>query len=276
MNEWIKRGLWGLVFVALVIFCTYSGFLPVLALTSIVSSICIYEYLKMLKLNSALNLLYAFLINFLILGLCDHIAQATFYENTRILPGTLIVLGLLFFVFSLIKNTTEFLTPLSKVFFANIYISLPFLLFLNLQPAGNNRSYDWRYPMLVFFLVWSSDTFAYIAGRLLGKKPLFEVLSPKKTVEGFAGGAILSCAVGILLAYLWSDVLTYTDGIILSILVSVFGTMGDLAESALKRNAGVKDSGNILPGHGGALDRFDAFLFASVVVYVYFSVVGKI
>lgn len=275
MNEWIKRGLWGLVFVAVTLACTYNGFISVALFTLFISSVCLFEYLKMIKQLNFVNLLYVFVMNLMLLGLCEYQFLITTFGNSQVLLAQFLVVVLIFFLYNLIKNTTQFLAPLTQIFFANVYISVPFLLFLKLQPAASS-AYDWRYPMLVFFLVWSSDTFAYIAGRLFGKRPLFKVLSPKKTLEGFAGGALLSCATGILLAFLWNDVLSYTDGVVLSILVAVFGTMGDLAESALKRHADIKDSGKILPGHGGALDRFDAFILASVVVYVYFALAGRV
>lgn len=276
MNDWIKRSVWGLVFVAVVISATYYNFWTLLGLSVLVSTVCLYEYLKMLKLDNFINLVFVFLVNLMLIGMCEYEYLLTAYGSVKLLISQYLLVTIVFVIYQLVKYKTEFLAPTAKIIFANIYISIPFLLFLNLQPLNSELVYDWRYPMLVFFLVWSSDTFAYVAGRLLGKRPLFVELSPKKTLEGFAGGAILSTVVGILLAYLWNDFLTYTDGIILAILVSVTGTFGDLAESALKRNAEVKDSGKILPGHGGALDRFDAFIFAAVVVFIYFSVVGKI
>ena len=120
-------------------------------------------------------------------------------------------------------------------------------------------------PLSIFILIWCNDTFAYLTGRLLGKHKLFERISPKKTWEGFIGGLLFAVLAGVLLAYFleWSYIKMITYGIV----VGAIGTAGDLVESMLKRNVGVKDSGNILPGHGGILDRFDAVLFVVPVVF---------
>lgn len=121
--------------------------------------------------------------------------------------------------------------------------------------------------LLVFILIWSSDTFAYLTGRAFGKTPLHAELSPKKTWEGFIGGTLLTAAVGAYCFYAFFHITNIWQGAILGALMSVFGTAGDLFESALKREKGIKDSGKFLPGHGGALDRFDAFLFGCILMW---------
>ncbi|EJF08600.1 CDP-archaeol synthase [Pontibacter sp. BAB1700] len=110
-------------------------------------------------------------------------------------------------------------------------------------------------------LIWSSDTGAYIAGKNFGRNKLFERISPGKTWEGWAGGAILTVLVGWLLSMFFHDLELY-QWIGVAIIVSVFGVLGDLVESLLKRSLGVKDSGTLLPGHGGILDRFDSLILA--------------
>lgn len=139
---------------------------------------------------------------------------------------------------------------------------LPFLAF------GNNGTYDWRLPIYILLLIWINDTFAYFSGRAIGKHKLFERISPKKTWEGLAGGAITS----LLFAYFISEPfvgITVSHGCVISIITTITGVLGDLVESALKRTAGLKDSGSILPGHGGVLDRFDSFLFTLPFVFAY-------
>ncbi len=134
----------------------------------------------------------------------------------------------------------------------------------NLPPAISGKWFILGY----FFIVWSNDSFAYFAGRLFGKHKLFERISPNKTWEGFFGGMI----AGLICAYLLHisvDILSLTDWIVIACIISVFGTLGDLVESMLKRSLHIKDSGSILPGHGGFLDRFDATLLAAPVVYAY-------
>ena len=135
-------------------------------------------------------------------------------------------------------------------------------------PAMWNAPNYLRGPvLLVFILIWSSDTFAYLTGRAFGKNPLHAELSPKKTWEGFIGGTLLTAAVGAYCFYAFFQITNIWQGAILGALMSVFGTAGDLFESALKREKGIKDSGKFLPGHGGALDRFDAFLFGCILMW---------
>lgn len=272
MNEWLKRGLWGSLFVVIVITCLIAGFLPLLGLILLVSSICIYEYLKMMGLLQTTHLVYAFLMNFMILGLVELPTLKLILGSSETILAQFLLVLFVFLIAQLWRYKTEFLQVTTLVVFSNLYISVPFLLFLIGIPT--EETYDFRAYLFVFLLVWSSDTFAYIAGRLLGKRLLLPELSPKKTVEGFFGGAVLSAGVGALFSFFWKDIFTLTDGLVLGFLVAIFGTLGDLFESALKRKAGVKDSGKILPGHGGALDRFDAFIFAAVVVYIYFGLKG--
>jgi len=114
-------------------------------------------------------------------------------------------------------------------------------------------------------ITWATDTGAYFAGRRFGKRRLLPKVSPNKTVAGSIGGAVLAAAAALIAAYFWG--INWSYGLALGLAASLAGQLGDLFESALKRFAGVKDSGSILPGHGGVLDRFDSFLFAVPVVY---------
>jgi phosphatidate cytidylyltransferase len=153
------------------------------------------------------------------------------------------------------------------------YLTWPSGGFLSPKP-GPDFPAMWNTPnylrgpvLLVFILIWSSDTFAYLTGRAFGKNPLHAELSPKKTWEGFIGGTLLTAAVGAYCFYAFFEITNIWQGAILGALMSVFGTAGDLFESALKREKGIKDSGKFLPGHGGALDRFDAFLFGCILMW---------
>lgn len=124
-------------------------------------------------------------------------------------------------------------------------------------------------PLALILLIWTNDTMAYITGSFIGKTP-FSKISPKKTWEGTIGGVVFTVIAVLLIDYLgWLPSLKTQDWIVLALLASIVGTAGDLFESKLKRLADVKDSGNILPGHGGALDRFDSLLFALPFAFVY-------
>ena len=122
--------------------------------------------------------------------------------------------------------------------------------------------------LLVFVLLWANDTFAYLTGRLLGKNKLFERISPGKTIEGSLGGLVFTMA-GVAVFSHYVDWLPMGVAIGMGLVAVVFGTLGDLCESMLKRQAGVKDSGNLIPGHGGILDRFDSVLFTLPFISIF-------
>ncbi|HVZ95671.1 MAG TPA: phosphatidate cytidylyltransferase [Chitinophagaceae bacterium] len=151
------------------------------------------------------------------------------------------------------------------------YITLPVLILLGMRTGGDiftDNKYLMIVPCGIIFSIWVNDTMAYIVGSLIGKTPLSKI-SPKKTWEGTMGGALL-CILTITLTGHATGFYSYKDWIVISTGCAVFGTWGDLLESKLKRMAGVKDSGTILPGHGGFLDRFDSLLVASVSVGIYY------
>lgn len=150
-----------------------------------------------------------------------------------------------------------------------LYISLPLSLLIELRTHWSEDAASLAYtvPLLIIFSLWINDTMAYIVGSLIGKTPLSKI-SPKKTWEGTVGGVILTVVVICLIAFFTKRISIVNAGIISGI-AAITGTVGDLFESKLKRMAGVKDSGSIMPGHGGFLDRFDSLLFASVFVWLY-------
>jgi phosphatidate cytidylyltransferase len=152
-----------------------------------------------------------------------------------------------------------------------LYVSLPMAL-LSLIAFGSGHFEPGRVFCLIFF-VWAADTGAYFAGKNLGKHKLAPRISPGKTWEGWAGGALLTLAVGWAAGYFLPDI-PLSHRLVAAGVVAIFGPLGDLAESMLKRSAGVKDSGTFLPGHGGLLDRFDAFLLVLPVLALLQALAG--
>ena len=160
-----------------------------------------------------------------------------------------------------------------------IYVGLPFAL-LNriswMQEGINNgkifRGCDYNFHLILgpILLIWASDTFAYLVGSLIGKRKLYERISPGKTWEGTIGGGVLTLASSYIVAG-WFPEIAFVHWLVISALVVVFGTLGDLFESLLKRQVGIKDSGKIMPGHGGILDRFDSLIFVTPFVYLYLT-----
>lgn len=173
-------------------------------------------------------------------------------------------------LFDLFSNNTKF--PNTFVSIAGLfYIALPFVILINFTVTPLS-AYNYELLLGFFLILWSNDTFAYLTGKFFGKTKLWESVSPKKTWEGFAGGLVFSVAIGVILSFFFTfeNILGLSDWIVISILISVFGTIGDLTESMLKRQAGVKDSGSFMPGHGGVLDRFDGVLLSAPAVIAYF------
>jgi len=139
--------------------------------------------------------------------------------------------------------------------------------FLILLPFVNGV-YEQSVILTLIILIWVNDSFAFFVGKNLGKRKLFESVSPKKTVEGFFGGVLFSLIAAFILSY-FCDFLSLTNLIVISLIASILGTAGDLVESKFKRQANTKDSGTIMPGHGGILDRLDSLLFVAPFVYLY-------
>jgi phosphatidate cytidylyltransferase len=171
-----------------------------------------------------------------------------------------------------LESKLIFLKNIGYSLFGILYISLPLSLMIELRNHWSEAQYQLclTIPLLIIFSLWINDTMAYIVGSFIGKTP-FSKISPKKTWEGTIGGVIVTIITISLIAY-FTERLPLIHAAILSGIASVSGTYGDLFESKLKRMAQVKDSGNIMPGHGGFLDRFDSLLFAAVFCWIYASV----
>ncbi|MFC3200195.1 phosphatidate cytidylyltransferase [Parapedobacter deserti] len=147
-----------------------------------------------------------------------------------------------------------------------VYVILPFASFLSLGFLSD--VYDYRIPLGFILILWANDTGAYLVGKLFGKHRLFERISPKKTWEGFVGGVLLALITSMVLAYYFPQ-LAQWQWLVMALIIALFGTFGDLVESMLKRSQQVKDSGAVLPGHGGLLDRFDGLLLAGPAVLAF-------
>ena len=174
---------------------------------------------------------------------------------------------LLFWLFSkTFKPFNQYILYFILIF----YILLPFI-FLTKLPIIDNQFFP-SIIISIFILIWTHDTFAYILGKSLGKTKLLQHVSPKKTVEGFLGGLFFSIFFSILISKFYVPVFSILHWILIAILISFLGTIGDLVESKFKRIAQVKDSGNIMPGHGGMLDRLDSIIFVTPFLFLFFKI----
>lgn len=179
----------------------------------------------------------------------------------------------LLFLFELFSRQPGPFINLPFAFLALFYCIVPFSLVPHI--VFINHHYHFEFLLGSIFMIWANDTFAYFAGSLFGKHKIMEKVSPKKTYEGLLGGII---GVSIL-AYFMGDFLLWgskTDWLLIGLIVSVAGTLGDFVESLFKRDSGVKDSGKIMPGHGGFLDRLDSLIFAIPFIFFYLIFSGKV
>jgi phosphatidate cytidylyltransferase len=176
----------------------------------------------------------------------------------------------------------EFIKLMKKIYdyeylkyclFGLVYITMPALMLIDLRLSDSGMFFDFGFvlPCTIIFSIWINDTMAYMVGSLIGKTP-FSKISPKKTWEGTLGGAILCVVVIGLAGYLTMN--NFKQPAIIAAICAIFGTAGDLLESKLKRMANVKDSGSIMPGHGGFLDRFDSLLVAAPFVWLFLYFFG--
>ncbi|WP_445732775.1 phosphatidate cytidylyltransferase [Mariniflexile sp.] len=269
MKEIITRSLSGLLYVLLLILSLkYEQLL--IALFFVFGIICLGEFKKLIQLKS--NIPYFI---FIVLYAIFVYWQLLLNSNQGIDEATQILMVLTIFVeLFLIKDLfSEKTIPLfvtKRFLLTTFYISSSFIFLILI--ADYHENYNPNILLGTFILVWTNDSFAYLVGKNIGKQKLFEKISPKKTVEGFLGGLFFSCIASYFIAT-FTHTLDFTSWLILSIVISVFGTLGDLIESKFKRQANVKDSGVIMPGHGGLLDRLDSIIFAAPFIYLFLRII---
>jgi phosphatidate cytidylyltransferase len=268
MKNFIVRTVYGFIFAVVVVGSILISPYLFALLMLMVTVIGVFEMNKLLPIpdetgkTSAMVLISTVLVYLLIaltgLGIID----------PKIL--FLLVLPLLFpFVHALFSIKHSFGELVARHYAPVFYVALPSALTLFFyNPVFVGEAAGPVLLLVVIVTVWVNDTFAYLTGSLIGKHRLYERISPKKSWEGSIGGLVFSLLIAGLFAH-YSKFLAVDRALIIAILVVVFGSLGDLIESMLKRQAGVKDSGSLIPGHGGILDRFDATFFAIPFVFVY-------
>ena len=270
MKNLIIRALTGIIFVVVLISAIYIHPIFFLILFCIITGLTLWEFGGLVKhyenadLQRTVNVLggvYLFI--------------ATFVYANGLTDGKIFLPYLLFIMLTMIAELYyKAPNPINNwafTLFAQVYCagSFSILNFIGAEPGTPGvMSYTPLFIMAIFIFVWLDDTGAYLVGSLIGKHKLFERISPKKSWEGFFGGLILSLASSQAFAWFAPEI-NRMNWLGLAATVVLFGTWGDLIESLLKRTLGVKDSGNVLPGHGGMLDRFDSVMLAVPAGYIY-------
>jgi phosphatidate cytidylyltransferase len=281
MGETLKRGISGAVYVLLLLASILYSTESFLILFGIFLVISLFEFCNLIQVNKLIPIIFGSALYVLITLISN-------YDSTKsidiqsldiILLATTLLISLKCIVF-LFDNKNHKISNLSKYLYLLGYITLPFIFITKI--SFGIKDYNPKIIIGLFILIWTNDTFAYIVGKSIGKYKLFEKISPKKTIEGFFGGLIFAIFAGYLISiYLIKPSEQFRDKSILiwtiiAAIVGVVGTIGDLIESKFKRVAGVKDSGKIMPGHGGVLDRLDSVIFVAPFIFLFYKILNYV
>ncbi len=278
MGETLKRAISGAVYVLLLIasilYSTESFFI----LFGILLIISLFEFCNLIQVDKLIPIFLGASLYILITLLSNYDQNKTFHIPTLDLILLTITLAIsikcIFFLFD--NSNDKRISNLSKYLYLLGYITLPFVFITKITFGVNN--YNPKIIIGLLILIWTNDTFAFIVGKSVGKHKLFERISPKKTIEGFFGGLIFAIFAGYLISiFLIKPTAQFENKsiliwLIIAAIVGVIGTIGDLIESKFKRIAGVKDSGRIMPGHGGVLDRLDSVIFAAPFIFLFYKI----
>lgn len=262
MSELAKRTVFGSLFVIVVIgsiLLNYWAFFAVMLLTVVIGS---KEVSKLVAKDDGRGLTPWTIA----LATLFFVLSVILREYSVVLQ---IVLLLVPFLIALFSAKHPFEKVVVSCWTAIFFVALPCMLLMEFYRASS-LCFEGKYFIIILFcLIWINDIFAYLTGMAIGKHKLFERISPKKTIEGSLGGLVMTILTAFLVNHFWLNMMSDWEMMGLALVVVVFGSLGDLCESMMKRQAGVKDSGNVIPGHGGILDRFDATFLSVPFVYCY-------
>ncbi len=267
MNEFVKRSLTGAVFIVVMMGAILWNPWSLLILLLGISGIALHEFYNMFRLRGFAPLVKAGIASGSIILIVVFLERQSFIP-AKFLTLLIIPFAGLWFSFVFIKRD-QLVQSMIITVSGLIYILLPLSLipFVS-QNELTGFAYNPEILIGILLIIWTYDSGAYISGILFGKHKMAPSISPKKSWEGFFGGMVFAVLMGFLYSS-FTTMLSLTDWVILSFIIVLTGTAGDLFESLLKREAGVKDSGRIMPGHGGILDRFDSLLLIIPFVFLY-------
>jgi len=256
MSNVAKRILVGIVGIPLVIYICYAGGIVFLIFSLLVTSIALWEFYSMLeekgfKPMKGLGILTS-----------DAVLVVSYFITKDYI--IFVYIFLIFFITAEIirKGNQSPLNPVI-VIFGLLFITTPFVMLRELIEISNLNL-----VIYTFILIWTCDTTAYFGGKFFGKHQL-SLISPKKTWEGSIIGFLSTVIISLAVHYIFSDRISFNDALITGLIIGIFSQVGDLFESLIKRYCGVKDSSDLIPGHGGILDRFDSLIFVTPIIFIY-------
>lgn len=279
MKNFIIRALTAIVYVVLLVGCTVLNPISSFAFFAIVAFATVWEFSTVVNnhyganVNRSINSMAAVILCGVVwewkIGAGDYSQMTALYGFTM----------LYVIINELYRREEDAIKNWTLAFASQLYIALPFALIpmisVHYDVAAGGMTYDWIYPLSVFIFLWMSDTGAYIVGSLFSRYvpyKLFPRISPNKSWIGSIGGGLLAIAAAVVIWHFAGGLKIY-EWMGLALVVAVFGTWGDLVESLIKRQLGIKDSGKVLPGHGGMLDRFDSALVAIPAAAIYLAII---
>jgi phosphatidate cytidylyltransferase len=260
------RAITGLFFVIVMLASVLCGQYVFSIFYLLVSLVCLHEFYKLIATTGVKPNMQAGMLNGV---LVFAFIALQFYTDIKTAHSILALLTFslaLIFIQELYKPSDKPFTNIAFTFLGLIFTTLPFSFFHAL--AFVNGHFNFHFPLAFLLMLWTNDTGAYLSGRFLGRTKLFERHSPNKTWEGFIGGVVLAIGTATIISHYFPDV-QWKQWASMAVYISLVGTFGDLVESMFKRSINVKDSGSILPGHGGVLDRFDGLLLSAPLVFTF-------
>lgn len=275
MNNLIKRTLTGILFVVVLAWSILYSSYSFLVIFSIITVAGLWEFYSLIEksgrasFEKAIHCFGGFL-----LPVAFYMYASTDYGFTVFIPYVVYILYV--FISQLYLKEEDPLHNWAYIIMGQLYVAMPFglLCLLPFDRIDGVVKYYPVFPFSLFIFIWINDTGAYVVGSTFGKHKMFKRISPKKSWEGFFGGLVLAVATALMFSHYFPSTLNVFEWIGMALITVIFGTWGDLVESLFKRTLNIKDSGNILPGHGGILDRFDSALLAAPACVVYFSMLN--
>lgn len=260
MKEVLRRAITGAVYIILLLSAVFLSSDAFDFLFMIFGLACLYEYKRMTGLRGY----YIFLAYLILWWIFIYLLKQ--YDEIPINILMTLTISVNFMLLLYLFSKKEKLFSTFQKFIAGLFYIGGGCIFLTMIPYKNDEFAKYLI-MGIFILIWVNDSFAYLVGRTLGRTKLFPAVSPKKTWEGTIGGMIFTLATAYIMAS-YEPIVSHMQWVTLAAVIVVMGSLGDLVESKLKRSAGVKDSGAIMPGHGGMLDRLDSLIFAAPFAYL--------
>lgn len=268
MNNFTKRILTAIVFVTVLLGCTFWSQLSFSILFFVITILGVWEFYTLTeKEGSKPQKIVGTIIGALLFASSALVCMS--FLDPRFLVINIPIIFIVFIIELYLKAADPF-RNIAFTLLGILYVALPFSL-LN-YIATTNQNYNYQLLFGFFFILWSNDSGAYLVGSSIGKHKLFLRVSPGKTWEGSFGGAVASYGVAYLISG-WYTCISRTDWMVIATILIVIGSLGDLVKSIFKRSINVKDSGTILPGHGGILDRFDSLIMSAPFVFTYLYLV---